>query len=194
MHKKQIYTKLWTSSHGYHGNIKYHFKKTFQKINKYSIPRINAVSGGFICDFIIKKIISEITANQNEKQIHILCYGDNDARKNKNTPKSFIRKIETLLSAVKNVKNCIIIVTSILPSPETDANTKDFFRFVNQELKKISEIKNNNMSFLDMTKIFTKDKIILTDLYENDKIHLNSNGAKNFCKAVKQHLIWKNYF
>ena len=92
------------------------------------------------------------------------------------------------------MKNCIIIITSILPSPETDANTKDFFRFVNQELKKISEIKNNNMSFLDMTKIFTKDKIIITDLYEYDKIHLNSNGAKFFCNAVKQHLIWKDFF
>ena len=136
---------------------------------------------------------TSIRENRNIHQVHILSYGDNDARKLKNTPKTFLKKIEKLISAAQSVTNCIIIVTSVLPSPETDAYTKDFFRIINQDLKNLSAI-NNNMSFLDMTKVFTKDKKVITDLYEQDLIHLNARGAKKFVNAVKQHLIWKDFF
>ena len=40
-----IYSKFWTASHGYHGNLKEKFKEEFSKQTKFLEPEISCESG-----------------------------------------------------------------------------------------------------------------------------------------------------
>ena len=122
-------------------------------------------------------------------QVHLLLLGDNNLRHGKESVDSFITKCNQIVSKFSSISNCHLILSALIPSPETDAFSKFIFSEANQKLKYICQ-KNQNVSYLNLTKIFVINGVIDMELFcgYND-VHLNSRGAKKLAKLIYAHVI-----
>ena len=203
----EIEVDLHTSSHGlkptYHRPKRYLPKKlrdTFKTQQKFLIPTIIAEGGQKFDENIVEEMVrsAKTKSFEGQPQVKILLLGDNNLRRLKEDPNDYIQLVKNLVHEFKNIEKCHLVLTSLLPSPLTDHICKDVFKDVSEKLKNIArqEGQNNKVSFLNLTK-FLKNGKINEELYNDDKIHLNEEGATVLADSLLKHLllrpnkIWK---
>jgi hypothetical protein len=118
-------------------------------------PRNNARGGALFTRDILDRIIVDIERVGPKKHVIVIQLGGNNirapCRKNRDQDSdpnqwredcraavfSVLKCYEELFKAVLQQPNCILLVTSIVPSPLTSAKTGDFFALFQVELLKL---------------------------------------------------------
>ena len=119
--------------------------------------------------------------------IRQILIGDNNFRHANENPKEYLKLIEKLLEEFSNVERCHLVLTSILPSPETNHKCKHLFKYVSDSVKKLSQNYGSKSSFLNLTKVFMHGGRIKQNLYA-DGVHLNEEGAQILATRIFNHL------
>ena len=86
-----------------------------------------------------------------------------------------------LVTEARKIKNCFLIVSTLIPSVENQENCDGFFNEFDENLKSLcppSELLNLNKSFLR-----SKSGKIIWQLYE-DGVHLKESGSKTLAEKV----------
>ena len=190
--REKIFLKIWQSSHGMcHHHMPKYFDELFMNQTKFEMPKINAKSSRQLDMKLCRYIIYNAKQNSYRVQTHVCGLGDNNLRY-KESCDTFIECIEYLATEMSKIKNCYLILVSLIPSLLTDNSSKRVFREANSKMKSLSE-KFETVSFLDISKNFVKNQNIIENLYANDKIHLSEKGAKLYVQCVKNHIFWKRF-
>ena len=190
-HECRIYWKIWQSSHGRESRYLPGFvRAAFENQSRFLSPEINAVPSQKLDYDLIKEItnFAKQKCESKAKQLHFLCIGDNNLRWNKDSPDTFIAKIEQLVKELSDIPNCFLVLASILPQPVSDKTSKAVFRQVNSAMYNLSK-NNPNVSFMDVTRSFVKDKVIDRKLFERDGVHMTPLGAEKYANCIKRHAM-----
>ena len=190
-HECRIYWKIWQSSHGRESRYLPGFvRAAFENQSRFLSPEINAVPSQKLDYDLIKEItnFAKQKCESKAKQLHFLCIGDNNLRWNKDTPETFMAKVEQLVKELSDIPNCFLVLASILPQPVSDETSKPVFRQVNRAMYNLSK-NNPNVSFMDVTKSFVKDKIIDRKLFQRDGVHMKPLGAEKYANCIKRHAM-----
>ena len=104
-----------------------------------------------------------------------------------------------LLSRVRDVKHCQIVVCSIMPSPKNYDACDKYFRGLSTDLKKLTHTFRHRSTFLNLGQVLRhEDGVkIKTELYEEDgkypgeqnRVHLTSKGAELVAIRIHTHLM-----
>ena len=89
-------------------------------------PIIDAESGRCIEDEMVSFITADMDrlANLNRKQIQIIILGTNDLRKKNVKAGQIIHYFRQILQKASFLKDCLVVLSGLIPSPKTDYYTK----------------------------------------------------------------------
>ena len=147
-----------------------------------------AESGQRLNQEVIDNIVDNAEANCPHPQFHILLLGDNNLRGGLEPMDSYVRKCERLANSLKRIPNCHLVLTSVLPSLETQEN---FFE-ANRKIRDICYNSNGHVTFIDFDGVFTRNGAINYKLYADGK-HLNSKGSVSLAKMIYEHCVLSMY-
>ena len=192
-HECKIYVKNWHSSHGRESRYLPDLTRaTFSSQNRFLIPEIDAVPSRkmdyALIDQITRFAKHKCESESKPKQLHFLCIGDNNLRWNKDSPETFMAKIELLVKKLSDIPNCFLVLASILPQPVSDVTSKSVFRETNSAMYDLSK-NYPNVSFMNVTKSFVKDGKIDETLFERDGVHMKKKGAEKYANCIKRHAM-----
>ena len=191
--RDKIFVKLWQSSYGVEERkMPKYSSEAFESQQKFKNPEINAKPGRELDYKLINYIIYNMKQHIDEKQVHLLCLGDNNLRNESDTLDEFFKKIDDLVTKFLVIKNCVLVLVSMLPSLPTDETSKDRFKKANLKFASLAK-DHENISYLDLTKQYVKDGKIDESLYAKKyptDVHLNDKGTKLYVKCIHQHLMW----
>ena len=189
---------VWTSSHGRdHHFLPFWLKKKFELSPFEKPPKVIAKSGGRIDACLVHEITCKAIEISPHPQYHFLFYGDNNMRPNReDSEETFdvLQYFEELISNFSNFSNCHLVISSIIPCPLTDPNSKAKFKEFNNSLIKVINRENERgfqrVSFLNLTKTFLFQGEIQDEeeMFEQDGIHLTSRGALTLTDRTLEHL------
>ena len=99
-----------------------------------------------------------------------------------------MKLIKKLLNEITNIPKCHLVLTSLLPSLETNHLCKYVFKEVSESIKNITlKYGPERASFINLNKAFLHAGKIKYELYE-DGVHLNTAGAKELASRIVNHL------
>ena len=191
---------LYISSHGLdplpgleqrHRFLPRKLQDKFRNQERFVGPEIIAKGGGKLDQEIVSRIIQKAKSLSGTPQLHIVMLGDNNLRHLKQHPDEYLEMIKSLLTALKPIPKCHLVLTSLLPSPPTNWKCAQVFKEVSEEIKKLVGSKDEHSSFLNLKPHFIHGTKIKTNLYldEND-VHLNEDGADVLAQCIFNHLTF----
>jgi lysophospholipase L1-like esterase len=130
--------------------------------------------------------LEEVALKYQPKKIFLYC-GENDVAGGANAEvvadrfKIWFRQIR------KHLPNCTIVYVSMKPSPSREK----FLPVMLEANQKIREYiaKQNNIQYVDITPLMLNaDGKPRTDIFLNDKLHMNQDGYKLWQKALEPYL------
>ena len=92
------------------------------------------------------------------------------------------------MKKLSDIPNCFLALASILPQPISDETSKAVFRQVNSAMYDLSK-NNANVSFMDVTRSFVKNRIIDKKLFQRDGVHMTPSGAQKYANCIKRHAM-----
>ena len=130
----------------------------------------------------------ETILKRKENLILYTFTGDNNLRRVKEDPEDYLKLIKKLLNEITNIPKCHLVLTSLLPSLETNHLCKYVFKEVSESIKNITlKYGPERASFINLNKAFLHAGKIKYELYE-DGVHLNTAGAKELASRIVNHL------
>ena len=143
---------------------------------------------------IDRDLSDDINKRSSFSQVHVLILGDNNIRWGGQLPKEIVPHFRQVADFVMKTPNAHLVIVSLLPSPETDTETKPLFRRADKLLHDLAKEHHPFCSYLDITCTFTtRGYTLLWQLcmYE-DGIHLSAGqkgGANTLAKCLRNHLM-----
>lgn len=149
------------------------------------INAVNRAFGGSIAQDV-NTHLERLVFNYKPRKI-VYYEGDNDIYF-KMTPKAFVDTCKQFVARVHaRMPETEIVLISIKPSPSRKKLWTNMQK-ANTMLKEFAE-KTENVRYIDVSKhMFDEKGNILTDIWENDRLHLNSKGYEIWYKVLKEEL------
>ena len=100
-----------------------------------------------------------------------------------------------LIEFIKQYPKAHLVQVSLLPSPETNDQSKDVFKFVDDQLNELMKQNKEKFTYLNVKKKFMPEglgKIDLSLFSAADLIHLSSEGADLLAKQIRIRLVGLN--
>ena len=182
-------TKVYGSSHGNHGFQEKFSSYMEQDTKHYYTPLFDCQGGREIDHEFVLEIISDMQnySEQGEPFIAIIICGTNNIRK-KGVALDIMEVFLELADAVSNLPRVHLVINGMLPSPQTDEDTRKRvgskwnFSEASSMLKTMCD-SSDKITFIDLGSIFTRGGFPKAELFNKGGIHLNSKGVDILAKA-----------
>ena len=146
---------LYISSHGLdplpgleqrHRFLPRKLQDKFRNQERFVGPEIIAKGGGKLDQEIVSRIIQKAKSLSGKPQLHVVLLGDNNLRHLKQGPDEYLELIQNLLTTLKPIPKCHLVLTSLLPSPPTNWKCAQVFKEVSEEIKKLVQSKQRKLA------------------------------------------------
>ena len=196
MPKIQLF--LWSSSHG----TPQHFlpEKLSEELDDHPFfnnPIVYAESGASINNDIVNLIQTEIATRSESPQLHCIILGSNNIRSLRENPHYTAHFFEDILRYSTRFRDCHIVLSSVIPSPCSDAFTNGAFAELSAYLNDITAMFPNNSSYYDIASLLCRNGYPdLRNYDQRDYLHLSRRGATAVASGLKVHLrtVFNNFF
>ena len=180
----------WGASHFTHHRL---FPQNFENLLHDSNihPIIFAKGGALLNRTIVDEIKQELKQTEGRRQIHIICLGGNNIRRNTDvwSVEGLASFFEELTIFASDVRGATLILVGMIPSPAFDHISRETFQAMNLKLKKICAQSNDVATYFSAAKLFSPDGRIRQHLYQADGIHLTEMGTRILANGLKERLL-----
>jgi hypothetical protein len=148
------------------------------KQKKYEVV-IKADSGQEIAEPLVDEIIVFISKHYPRKQVHLIILRE-----------GVFSFFENLEKRTRDIPNCHLILSSLIPSPKTAAICEGTFKKIDCNIKSITDIRNRDLAYFDANRILRNpDGSIKIELFEDDGVHLTEKGTDELSKEIRKFVM-----